>query len=85
MATGENAMRVYGSTRMDQGYDFRRGYTEGKKLKDQQDRWCADPKTQSEPLPNSLEWEALADAIRGNVKVNVSGLSEPVRKNADKF
>ncbi|MBP0485237.1 hypothetical protein, partial [Sagittula salina] len=68
---GENPARVYGNTRMDSAYDFRRAYTEGKHLKDAQDRWCADPKSQKEPLPTSLEWEALADVIRGNVKVNI--------------
>lgn len=64
-------MRVYGNTRMDSAYDFRRAYTEGKNLKDKQDRWCSSPKTQTEPFPTSLEWEVLADVIRGNVKVNI--------------
>lgn len=64
-------MGVYGNNRMDSAYDFRRAYTEGKKLKEQQDRWCADPKSQKEPFPTSLEWEVLADVIRGNVKVNI--------------
>ncbi|KAL7420676.1 hypothetical protein Q5752_004627 [Cryptotrichosporon argae] len=70
-ACGENPHRVYGNTRMDSAYDFRRAYTKGQELKDAQDRWCASPATQTEPLPQSLEWEALADAIRGHVKVNV--------------
>jgi imidazolonepropionase-like amidohydrolase len=70
-ACGENPLRVYGNTRMDSAYDFRRAYTEGKNLKDRQDRWCASPKTQTEPLPESLEWELMADIIRGNVKVNI--------------
>ncbi|KAL1408794.1 hypothetical protein Q8F55_005608 [Vanrija albida] len=70
-ACGENPLRVYGNTRLDSAYDFRRAYTEGKKLKDKQERWCASPKSQSEPFPESLEWEVLADVIRGNVKVNI--------------
>jgi imidazolonepropionase-like amidohydrolase len=70
-ACGENPMGVYGNNRMDSAYDFRRAYTEGKKLKEEQDRWCADPKSQKEPFPTSLEWEVLADVIRGNVKVNI--------------
>ncbi len=37
-ACGENPARVYGNTRMDSAYDFRRAYTEGKKLKDEQVR-----------------------------------------------
>ncbi|OCF30643.1 amidohydrolase [Kwoniella heveanensis BCC8398] len=70
-ACGENPHRVYGNTRMDSAYDFRRAYTEGKELKEKQDRWCKSPKTQTEPFPTSLEWEALSDVIRGNVKVNI--------------
>ncbi|ODN78842.1 hypothetical protein L202_04386 [Cryptococcus amylolentus CBS 6039] len=70
-ACGENPARVYGANRMDAAYDFRKAYAEGKKIKDEQDRWCADPKSQKEPFPTSLEWEALADVIRGNVKVNI--------------
>ncbi|WVN90229.1 uncharacterized protein L203_105465 [Cryptococcus depauperatus CBS 7841] len=70
-ACGENPARFYGAKRMDAAYDFRKAYQEGKKLKDAQDRWCASPKTQKEPFPTSLEWEALADVIRGNVKVNI--------------
>ncbi|WWC90877.1 uncharacterized protein L201_005814 [Kwoniella dendrophila CBS 6074] len=70
-ACGENPKRVYGQTRMDNAYDFRRAYTEGKTLKEKQDRWCSSPKTQTEPFPESLEWEVLSDVIRGNVKVNI--------------
>ncbi|OWZ77540.1 amidohydrolase [Cryptococcus neoformans Bt85] len=70
-ACGENPARVYGAKRMDAAYDFRKAYAEGKKLKDAQDRWCADPKSQKEPFPTSLEYEVLADVIRGNVKVNI--------------
>lgn len=70
-ACGENPARVYGNTRLDSAYDFRRAYTQGKELKEKQDRWCASPKTQTEPFPTSLEWEVLADVIRGNVKVNI--------------
>nr|XP_018261300.1 amidohydrolase [Kwoniella dejecticola CBS 10117]OBR83458.1 amidohydrolase [Kwoniella dejecticola CBS 10117] len=70
-ACGENPKRVYGQTRMDNAYDFRRAYTEGATLKEKQDRWCTSPSTQTEPFPTSLEWEVLSDVIRGNVKVNV--------------
>ncbi|KAK4684354.1 hypothetical protein P7C73_g5825, partial [Tremellales sp. Uapishka_1] len=70
-ACGENPHRVYGNTRMDSAYDFRKAYTEGQHLKEAQDRWCASPKTQTEPFPTSLEWEVLSDVIRGNVKVNI--------------
>lgn len=70
-ACGENPSRVYSQTRLDTAYDFRRAYTEGSTLKAKQERWCEDPKSQKEPFPSSLEWEALADVIRGQVKVNV--------------
>lgn len=70
-ACGENPSRFYGNTRMDSAYDFRRAYDEGRKLKEEQERWCASPKTQERPFPTSLEWEVLADVIRGNVKVNI--------------
>lgn len=70
-ACGENPARFYGNTRMDSAYDFRRAYNEGRKLKEEQERWCANPASQKEPFPNNLEWEVLADVIRGNVKVNI--------------
>lgn len=70
-ATGENPSRFYGNTRMDSAFDFRRAYEEGRKLKEEQDWWCASAKTQDRPYPTSLEWEILADVIRGNVKVNI--------------
>ncbi|BEJ10967.1 hypothetical protein CspHIS471_0103890 [Cutaneotrichosporon sp. HIS471] len=70
-ACGENAKVWYHNARMDAAYDFRRAYSEGKKLKDQQDAWCAAPKKQTAPFPDSLEWEVMADIIRGHVKVNI--------------
>lgn len=70
-ACGENPRRVYGNTRLDSAWDFRKAYNEGKKLKEQQERWCENPKKQTEPFPESLEWEVVADIIRGNVKVNI--------------
>ncbi|TXT04247.1 hypothetical protein VHUM_04245 [Vanrija humicola] len=70
-ACGENPARVYGNVRMESAYAFRAAYTNGKALKDLQDAWCEDPRAQTTPFPQSLEWEALADVLRGNVKVNV--------------
>lgn len=32
-------------------------------------RWCASPATQTTVFPESMEWEPLADVIRGKVKV----------------
>ncbi|KAK8845279.1 hypothetical protein IAR55_005992 [Kwoniella newhampshirensis] len=69
-ACGQNPSAVYRQTRMDTSWDFRRAYTEGKKLKEKQDRWCASPTAQTEPFPDDLQWAVLAEAIRGNVKVN---------------
>ena len=70
-ACGETPSRVYGQTRMDSAYLLRKAYDNGLRLKQAQDRCCESPKTQTEPFPTSLEWEVLADAIRGNVKVNI--------------
>jgi hypothetical protein len=56
-ACGENAKAWYHNARMDAAYDFRRAYSEGKKLKDKQDEWCSAPKKQKEPFPDSLECE----------------------------
>ncbi|KAL1409547.1 hypothetical protein Q8F55_003531 [Vanrija albida] len=70
-ACGENPARVYGNVRMESSYAFRSAYRNGKALKDLQDAWCEDPRAQTTPFPQSLEWEALADVLRGNVKVNV--------------
>lgn len=69
-ACGENPSRVYSQTRLDTAWDFRRAYNEGKKLKESQERWCEDPKSQTAPFPEDLQWEVLADVIRGNVKLN---------------
>ena len=70
-ACGENAHRVYGNTRMDTSWAFREAYNEGKLLKEKQERWCESPKTQTEPFPEDLQWEVMADILRGNVKVNI--------------
>lgn len=70
-ACGENPLRVYGNTRMDSAWDFRKTYEEGRKLKEKQDAWCANPKEQKDPFPEDLQYEVVADIIRGNVKVNV--------------
>lgn len=64
-------MRVFKNKRMDSSWDFRKTYDEGRKLIAKQDAWCANPKEQKEEFPDDLQWEAVADIIRGNVKVNV--------------
>jgi imidazolonepropionase-like amidohydrolase len=56
---------------MDTAWAFREAYNEGKLLKEKQERWCESPKTQTEPFPQDLQWEVMADILRGNVKVNI--------------
>jgi imidazolonepropionase-like amidohydrolase len=56
---------------MDTAWAFRGAYNEGKMLKEKQERWCESPKTQTEPFPQDLQWEVMADILRGNVKVNI--------------
>ncbi|KAL7413707.1 hypothetical protein BDY24DRAFT_340073 [Mrakia frigida] len=70
-AMGENIKGLHGATRMDQAFNFRTAYEEGRKLKVKQDAWCAKGLENTEPFPVDLNWEALADVIRGNVKINV--------------
>lgn len=58
---------------MDAQWNFRNAYNEAKKVKDAQDAFCA--KVEAEDwdclgdFPQSLEWEALVDVLRGRVKV----------------
>ncbi|KAJ7735556.1 hypothetical protein DFH07DRAFT_1065042 [Mycena maculata] len=73
-ACGENPSRTYSQTRMDSAWEFRRAYNEARKIKDAQDSFCAaaeqglwDGKT---AFPESLQWEALVDVLRGRVKVS---------------
>ena len=40
-------------------------------LRTKQDEWCKIGSANKEPFPEDLEWEALADVLRGKVKVNV--------------
>ncbi|KAJ6551858.1 composite domain of metallo-dependent hydrolase [Mycena capillaripes] len=74
-ACGENTLRVHSQTRMDAAWQFRQAYNEARKIKDAQDTFCAaaenglwDGKT---PYPESLQWEALVEVLRGHVKVSV--------------
>ncbi|KAI9306236.1 hypothetical protein BJ944DRAFT_238927 [Cunninghamella echinulata] len=80
-ACGENAKRVYGnqgkipSTRLGEGYLFRKAYSDAKKLLEQQDDWCfAAERTHARletRFPENLELEALVAILRGDVKLNV--------------
>ncbi|KAF8801695.1 amidohydrolase [Phlegmacium glaucopus] len=78
-ACGENPDRRYSQTRMDGQWNFRNAYNEAKKVKDAQDAFCQ--KVEAEEwnslvgdkgkFPESLQWEALVDVLRGRVKLSV--------------
>ncbi|KAF8305035.1 hypothetical protein DL93DRAFT_2233252 [Clavulina sp. PMI_390] len=76
-ATGENPSRVYQGTRMDTIWAFRSAYNEARKLKLEQDAYCAKAQAHQwtglpAQVPKDLQWEALVDVLRGRVKVNPS-------------
>ncbi|KAJ7769202.1 hypothetical protein DFH07DRAFT_807206 [Mycena maculata] len=74
-ACGENTLRVHSQTRMDAAWNFRQAYNEARKIKDAQDAFCAVVENGlwdgESPYTESLQWEALVDVLRGNVKVSV--------------
>ncbi|KAF8805276.1 hypothetical protein BYT27DRAFT_7297664 [Phlegmacium glaucopus] len=75
----ENPNRVYKQTRMDAQWNFRNAYNEAKKVKDAQDEFCAKVEAETwgslagevDNFPESLQWEALVDVLRGRVKLSV--------------
>lgn len=85
MAMGENQKRQFEhsltgpSTRIGESYWFRKAYDNARRLKQEQDRWCAAASTPagrasiSKEYPRSLEWQTLVDVLRGDVRVNVHG------------
>ncbi|KAI8100036.1 uncharacterized protein BX664DRAFT_322707, partial [Halteromyces radiatus] len=80
-ACGENPKRFYGnqgkipSTRLGEGYLFRKAYTEAQQLLQQQNDWCSAAENTSARLetrfPEDIELEALVAILRGDVKLNV--------------
>ncbi|KLO05758.1 hypothetical protein SCHPADRAFT_917689 [Schizopora paradoxa] len=83
-ACGENPSRVYSQTRMDSVWQFRHAYDEARKVKEAQDSFCESVRQgrwdeltdaasidEIKPFPESLEWEALVDVLRGKVKLSV--------------
>ncbi|KAH8102297.1 carbohydrate esterase family 9 protein [Cristinia sonorae] len=76
-ACGENPSRVYDQTRMDTIWQFREAYNKARELRVKQDQFCAKALNgdrellESTPFPEDLQWEALADVVRGRVKVQV--------------
>ncbi|KAJ7510409.1 carbohydrate esterase family 9 protein [Mycena galericulata] len=65
----------YGNTRMDTIYAFREAYNTASQLKQKQDEYCtkalADKWEGLGEYPESLQWEALVDVVRGRVKVQI--------------
>ncbi|KAJ7766170.1 hypothetical protein B0H16DRAFT_1523248 [Mycena metata] len=74
-ACGENPDRVYGQTRMDAAWNFRQAYNEARKIREAQDDFCgaagAGKWDGRSTFPESLQWEALVDVLRGRVKLSV--------------
>lgn len=76
MACGENPKRVYGSkgimpeSRLGSGWMFRERFDAAKKLKQDQDEWCARSEKNSK-FPTDLALESLVALLRGQVKLNV--------------
>ncbi|KAJ6570163.1 carbohydrate esterase family 9 protein [Mycena vulgaris] len=73
-ACGENP-RWYGDTRMDTIYAFREAYNTASQIKKQQDDYCSTALANEweglGEFPESLQWEALVDVVRGRVKVQI--------------
>lgn len=75
-ACGENPHGVYGATRMDSIWALRTAYNEARKVKEKQDEYCfkaesglwRDVAAMGE-FPESLQWEALVDVLRGRVRI----------------
>lgn len=72
-ACGENLIK-YG-TRMDSMWALRSAYNEARKVKQQQDDFCAKAEAglwediAGQSFPDNLKWEMLVDVLRGRVKV----------------
>ncbi|KAG6854875.1 hypothetical protein C0991_012065 [Blastosporella zonata] len=70
-ACGEN-LRHHG-TRMDSMWAFRSAYNEARRIKLAQDAFCAKAEAGFwgvGEFPESLQWEALVDVLRGRVKIS---------------
>ncbi|KAJ7678491.1 carbohydrate esterase family 9 protein [Mycena rosella] len=74
---GENPHSVgwYGDVRMDTIYAFRQAYNTASQIKRQQDEYCSQALSGDweglGEFPESLQWEALVDVVRGRVKVQI--------------
>ncbi|KAJ6466602.1 carbohydrate esterase family 9 protein [Mycena vitilis] len=65
----------YGDTRMDTIYAFREAYNTATQIKRKQDEYCSkalnDEWEGLGEFPESFQWEALVDVVRGRVKVQI--------------
>ncbi|EIN06427.1 carbohydrate esterase family 9 protein [Punctularia strigosozonata HHB-11173 SS5] len=74
-ACGENPRGVYGQTRMDTTWQWRKAYDKARQIKNAQDDYCLKvsdgdwTSIGSKSFPEDLEYEALVDILRGKVKV----------------
>lgn len=72
-ACGES-LAAYGN-RMDSMWSYRWAYNEARKVKLSQDNYCAKAEAglwdelKGQDYPESYQWEALVDVLRGRVKV----------------
>ncbi|KAF8633283.1 hypothetical protein AX17_004458 [Amanita inopinata Kibby_2008] len=74
-ACGENPGKAYNSTRMDSIWALRQAYAQARNIMHKQDEYCSRAMSGDwsdlGAFPESLEWEALVDVLRGRVKINV--------------
>ncbi|KAG5995364.1 hypothetical protein E4U54_002874 [Claviceps lovelessii] len=83
MACGENPKSNFGSgfknrytSRLGESYAFRHAFEQARNLIQKQDDWCSKAEAvgvdnMDDYLPQELQWETLAAALRGQVHVNV--------------
>ncbi|KAK0458000.1 carbohydrate esterase family 9 protein [Desarmillaria tabescens] len=73
-ACGENPSGVYEGTRMDIIWAFRQAYHTARSIRDKQDTYCtkalAGQWSGLGDFPESFQWEALVDVLRGRVKIH---------------
>ncbi|KAK0220507.1 carbohydrate esterase family 9 protein [Armillaria fumosa] len=73
-ACGENPSDVYEGSRMDTIWAFREAYHTARSIRNKQDEYCikalAGQWSGLGDFPESLQWEALVDVLRGRVKIH---------------
>ncbi|KAF2664530.1 amidohydrolase [Microthyrium microscopicum] len=88
MACGENPKNVYGKigkgpfSRLGEAWEFRHAFDEARKYVEAQNDWCAaadrvGAENMADYLPSELQWESLAAALRGQVRVNTHCYTVP--------